>query len=259
METTEIDSKGDGWRPFVIVAICIFLSIFAYWMLVGRAVSWDFSKSAPWGDSYAPLNTLFSGLAFAAVWASLRLQRIELSLQRRELALTRQELQRSTEAQNRLAEASEQDHLSRDGPRVVIFLRIAGWEPVLIVRNTGLTTARGLELRVAEEVEYRSLDSVDTGRKLLGDLPIFSGRGFDLAPRIDLKYSLRPHETLQDFRLSVKALYADSDGHKFQSQFDLDAALARGQMHDSQTDSLSAVVRALERVEGSLRSDRTRV
>ncbi|EMI7999014.1 hypothetical protein ACRZTM_003334 [Acinetobacter baumannii] len=53
-----------------------------------------------YGDSYGSLNTLFSGLAFAALFISLLLQRRELEAQRKEIAATREE----TEKSNTIAE-----------------------------------------------------------------------------------------------------------------------------------------------------------
>ena len=48
---------------------------------------------AQFGDSYGGLNTLFSGLAFAGILISLRLQSKDLELNRGELKLTREELE----------------------------------------------------------------------------------------------------------------------------------------------------------------------
>lgn len=54
-----------------------------------------------YGDSYGSLNTLFSGLAFAALFISLLLQRRELEAQRKELNAQREE----TKESNKIAEA----------------------------------------------------------------------------------------------------------------------------------------------------------
>ncbi|MBK8476387.1 MAG: hypothetical protein IPL39_08700 [Opitutaceae bacterium] len=57
------------------------------------------------GDAFGALNTLFSGLAFAAIIYTVYLQREELSLQRKEMELTREELRgqkEQLEIQNRL-------------------------------------------------------------------------------------------------------------------------------------------------------------
>ncbi|MDC4872421.1 hypothetical protein ACT433_13800 [Acinetobacter baumannii] len=53
-----------------------------------------------YGDSYGSLNTLFSGLAFAALFISLLLQRRELEAQRKELSAQREEVRES----NKIAE-----------------------------------------------------------------------------------------------------------------------------------------------------------
>lgn len=50
------------------------------------------SKSGVFGDSFGPLTSLFSGLAFAGLIITIVMQRDELALQRQELNLTREEL-----------------------------------------------------------------------------------------------------------------------------------------------------------------------
>lgn len=57
-----------------------------------------------YGDSYGALNTLFSGLAFAALVFTMLLQRNELQLQRQELRETREQLKVSADSQAELAD-----------------------------------------------------------------------------------------------------------------------------------------------------------
>lgn len=71
---------------FVIVAI---LSI---WGLSGFLL-YGMPDRGTFGDMFGAVNSLFSGLAFAAIIYTVALQRDELSLQRKELELTRGELQ----------------------------------------------------------------------------------------------------------------------------------------------------------------------
>ena len=52
----------------------------------------DFTVKGQFGDAFGSLNTLFSGLAFAAFVYTVLLQRHELELQRIEMELTRSEL-----------------------------------------------------------------------------------------------------------------------------------------------------------------------
>jgi len=73
---------------FGIMASFAVAAVLIYGALLARLMDNAFEKSGPFGDSFAPLNTLFAGLAFAALWASLRMQRQELALQREELRLT---------------------------------------------------------------------------------------------------------------------------------------------------------------------------
>ncbi|MBK8015118.1 MAG: hypothetical protein IPK13_27705 [Deltaproteobacteria bacterium] len=107
----------------------VFVGVLAIWIvytcvvrLLGAA-AWFAEGTWPgvFGDSFGALNTLFTGLAFAAFVVSLRYQREELAEQREELKLQRialneqrQELARSAEAQqeqvaamHRAAEAQE--------------------------------------------------------------------------------------------------------------------------------------------------------
>ncbi|AZP30601.1 hypothetical protein DLK06_16870 [Acinetobacter pittii] len=65
-----------------------------------------------YGDSYGSLNTLFSGLAFAALFISLLLQRRELEAQRKELTAQREETKESNKiAENQRKITEQQAHL----------------------------------------------------------------------------------------------------------------------------------------------------
>lgn len=72
-----------SWR-FALFAAFVFVAVFVIWFWLPRCFSVDI---------YAPVNALFSGLAFAGLIIAILLQREELQLQRRELALTRDEMQ----------------------------------------------------------------------------------------------------------------------------------------------------------------------
>jgi hypothetical protein len=62
------------------------------------------------GESFGPLDTLFSGLAFAGLIYTIALQRKELQLQREELRLTREELARTASAQEKSEASLKQEY-----------------------------------------------------------------------------------------------------------------------------------------------------
>ncbi len=104
------------------ISICLFF----WFCLVALIVSglwpiglatFSVEKMGSFGDSYGALNTLFSGLAFAGIIASLWMQKDELRLQREELKSQRIEMARQAdellgqkeeiERQRKLAERNE--------------------------------------------------------------------------------------------------------------------------------------------------------
>jgi hypothetical protein len=72
-----------SWRYIVLAAIAVIVVV-GLWLWIPGCLS---------NGDYAPVNALFSGLAFAGLIIAIFLQREELQLQRRELALTREEMQ----------------------------------------------------------------------------------------------------------------------------------------------------------------------
>ncbi|NTX51130.1 hypothetical protein [Myxococcus sp. CA039A] len=110
-------------RLFATVALGIFITWAAYAFAMKHIESLNNTGwPGTFGDSFGALNTLFTGLAFAGLIASLSLQRTELALQRKELKQQREVLEaqsrelsaqaeamkRSAEAQERTAKAQEQ-------------------------------------------------------------------------------------------------------------------------------------------------------
>ncbi len=97
VQGSEPDTKA---TPFYI-SIAMFASVLGLFMAVYYQVAahpkqWrDF---ASFGDSFGSLNTLFSGLAFAALVVTLWMQREELAMQRRELRESRIAQQESRDA-----------------------------------------------------------------------------------------------------------------------------------------------------------------
>lgn len=79
--------------------------------------------SITFADSFVPISTLFSGLAFAGVIWAILLQRAELQLQRTDLRLTRAELERSADAHREHVALVTADHNRRlhDEQRRVTF------------------------------------------------------------------------------------------------------------------------------------------
>lgn len=77
----------------------------------------DYDYVGIFGDQYGAINALISGLAFAAFWASLQLQRHELRLQRQELSRANREAKDQTKQfQNQVILAREsqaQDEIYR--------------------------------------------------------------------------------------------------------------------------------------------------
>jgi hypothetical protein len=82
--------KSTSWKvPAVLIFVTVWALWIAWWRIVpilGRVV--DIRWIA--GDMFAPLNTLFAGLAFAGFTIAIFLQRDELALQRQELEQTRE-------------------------------------------------------------------------------------------------------------------------------------------------------------------------
>ena len=79
----------------------LILLVIIIWIISGIIVwlifnNWE--KSAAFGDTFGFINSLFSGLALAAIIFTIHLQKNELALQRKELKYTRKELSRSANA-----------------------------------------------------------------------------------------------------------------------------------------------------------------
>jgi len=246
------------WSMFGLVATCAFLAVIAYGVLLARWTGNAFDKSGPFGDSFAPLNTLFAGLAFAALWASLRMQRQELALQREELRLTRQELAQSVQAQARLASAAELDEALRTRPRVVVTLEYEGSATVLVVRNDGTTPAQNVRLSVDKPIEILPFRA---GQKEahLTDLSLFSGRGHTLAPDANVRFMLRrlDNANWSAIAFEVTAEYQDGNSKRFDDKFPLDSELVLGSRvrrdaTEKLVDEIKQLNRSLESIRKSL-------
>ena len=82
----ELESSPDRvtWSLFVRAALLV-IGIWSASALGLYFFASDFSKSGTFGDSFGVLNTLFSGLAFAGIIVSIKMQNDEMREQRKEL------------------------------------------------------------------------------------------------------------------------------------------------------------------------------
>ncbi len=78
-----------GFVGVAVIFVLYFLSIYLNWWEIEKDLA---ETMGPFGDSFGPLTSLFSALAFAALIWTVVLQGDELQLSRKELALTRQEM-----------------------------------------------------------------------------------------------------------------------------------------------------------------------
>jgi hypothetical protein len=89
---------------FILVILVIGLGAASVLQKMGTPDGW--AARADVGDSFGVMNAIVSGLALAALVATLWLQSRELALQRTELAMQRKSLNQSREELHRSAEAS---------------------------------------------------------------------------------------------------------------------------------------------------------
>ena len=83
---TRVEASPDRvtWPLFWKAALLVIVIWAASALLLYWSVE-DFSKSGTFGDSFGVLNTLFSGLAFAGIIVSIKMQNDEVREQRKEL------------------------------------------------------------------------------------------------------------------------------------------------------------------------------
>lgn len=75
------------WRMSLLVIV-----LAVVYGITIKCAAGGFENTGTFGDTYGALNTLFSGLAFAGIIASIWMQHEELKLQRKELELQRKEM-----------------------------------------------------------------------------------------------------------------------------------------------------------------------
>ena len=81
---TEYTPNRGTWSLFLKAALLVTGLWAASAMVLALTVD-DFSRSGTFGDSFGVLNTLFSGLAFAGIVMSIKMQNDEMREQRKEL------------------------------------------------------------------------------------------------------------------------------------------------------------------------------
>lgn len=88
--------------------LLVFAFFFVYWGFVGCFVGVP-DSAGTFGDQFGGLNAIISGLAFAALYISLQLQRQDLKLQRKDLALQLKEMREARkEAEEQTQQFKEQ-------------------------------------------------------------------------------------------------------------------------------------------------------
>ena len=85
------ETKSLLWGWIVLAIIGVIAMWLVSWFLINRNIDCSTDRGT-FGDMFGAVNSLFSGLAFAGLIATLLYQREELKLQREELAQTREEL-----------------------------------------------------------------------------------------------------------------------------------------------------------------------
>lgn len=90
--------QQESLKPFMAFIALVVLVLLGYLALIWNAID-NWAERGQFGDMFGAANTLFSGLAFAALFYALNMQRKELCLQRQELRDTRAEFAKQTQAQ----------------------------------------------------------------------------------------------------------------------------------------------------------------
>lgn len=104
-------------KKFQIIAIgCIPLTIFVPYLLFvfNHSSTSTLKDLGVFGDSFGVLNTLFTGLAFAALIINNLQQREEIRIQQDDLLESRKQFQRTADAQERTARLTAFSELLRE-------------------------------------------------------------------------------------------------------------------------------------------------
>lgn len=102
--------------PYLIIQLsCIGIVLLSGYGWIVHLFFKSFERSGTFGDTFGALNALFSGLAFAGIILSLRVQHEELKLQREEMELQRKEMtKQAKELKGQHEEIEKQRKLSEN-------------------------------------------------------------------------------------------------------------------------------------------------
>lgn len=100
----------------ILLVCCIIYPIITYWVT-------DSTTAGAFGDQYGAINTIISGLVFAAFWASLQLQHRELKLQRQELKRSNKEAEGQTEQFKQQVKLARESQIKDEVYRRITLLR----------------------------------------------------------------------------------------------------------------------------------------
>lgn len=84
----------DTYNRYFIYVLVIFFGYMVILISLTLPISeLSVNKGGVFGDSFGVITSLFTGLAFAGIYITLKYQRTELSLQRKDLEIARSEYQ----------------------------------------------------------------------------------------------------------------------------------------------------------------------
>ena len=116
-------------RHFTIAGAVVFV-LWLSWFFISLVTLDDWAKRGQLGDLFGAINALFSGLAFAAFFVTILLQRDELSLQREELRLQREEMAKQREMMGEQARAQQNQCAA-----AIATIRVASIEAMIEVQK----------------------------------------------------------------------------------------------------------------------------
>ncbi len=102
MTNKNISNKGKVTYKIALPTFVVLLIVFAAYAYFASQFmppysEWTVDQTGILGDSFGPLTSLFSGLAFAGIIISIQLQRLDLQNQHKELRISNKTLQKQTE------------------------------------------------------------------------------------------------------------------------------------------------------------------
>ncbi|WP_053056807.1 hypothetical protein [Tenacibaculum mesophilum] len=139
-------------KLILIVIIVWGLSGIIIWLIFN-----DWDKSATFGDTFGFINSLFSGLALAAIIFTIHLQKNELALQRKELEFTRKELSRSANAhEHSLKMMNEQLRIS-SLPIFEYYSQSENGKKFIIISNNDNNPAFDIDIWIFKPVSKKNI------------------------------------------------------------------------------------------------------